>query len=132
MKHYVYCTGNKIVEVDAPAKTDYEKIINIAEKENDDIIAIEVVTKKWVSLFKQYNKLYKKCDELNLFDGDDLYRTINGYVFCRNFFVSNVTSVNVFHCFHLIHSADGLHLLIVLKLVWFNSNWQLCHFPFII
>ena len=84
MKHYVICRGGKIVEVDAPANTNYEKIINIAFEENGDVLPIEVVSKKWVSLFKQYNKLYKKCDELDLFDGNDLYREINGYDITEN------------------------------------------------
>ena len=87
MKHYVFGKVKdevfdetyKCVVVDAPSSTDYTKIEEIAEKENEGFKAFEVVTRNWAKLFKQYDKLHKKCAEQELFTDGEVYETVNGY-----------------------------------------------------
>ena len=87
MKHYVFgkvkdevfdCTY-KCVIVDAPANTNYSKIAEQAEQENEGFTTFEVVTRNWAKLYNKYSKLWVKCCLNDLFDDDVLYRTINGY-----------------------------------------------------
>ena len=87
MKHYVFGKVTdevfdntyKCVVVDAPANTNYSKIEEQAEKENEGFTTLEVVTKNWAKLYNKYSKLWVKCCLNDLFDDDVLYRTINGY-----------------------------------------------------
>lgn len=87
MKHYVFGKVKdevfdetyKCVVVDAPSSTDYSKIREQAEEENEGFIYYEVVTRKWAKLYNKYSKLWVKCYLNDLFDGDELYRNINGY-----------------------------------------------------
>lgn len=82
MKHYVFGrTGSNYncVVVDAPVKTHYSRIEEIAKNENEGFVAYEVVTGTWAKLFKQYDKLHKKCAEQELFTDGEVYETVNGY-----------------------------------------------------
>ena len=101
MKHYVFGkTGEtyKCVVVDAPSSTDYTKIEEQAEKENEGFTTFEVVTKNWAKLYKKYSKLWTQCYLKELFYDGDLYETINGYpiteeALCRCLYV-NVDDYN--------------------------------------
>jgi hypothetical protein len=87
MKHYVFGKVKdevfdetyKCVVVDAPSSTDYTKIEEQAEKENEGFTTFEVVTRNWAKLYNKYSKLWVKCTLNDLFDDDVLYREINGY-----------------------------------------------------
>lgn len=87
MKHYVFGKVKdevfdetyKCVIVDAPANTNYSKIAEQAEQENEGFTTLEVVTKNWAKLYNKYSKLWVKCCLNDLFDDDELYREINGY-----------------------------------------------------
>lgn len=100
MKHYVFGKVKdevfdetyKCVVVDAPANTSYEKIKNIAVEENEGFTAFEVVTKNWAKLYNKYSKLWVKCSLNDLFDGDELYRTINGY---------SITEIALYNCLYV-------------------------------
>lgn len=87
MKHYVFGKVKdevfdvtyKCVVVDAPSSTDYTKIEELAEQENEGFTTLEVVTKNWTKLYNKYSKLWVECCLNDLFDDDVLYREINGY-----------------------------------------------------
>lgn len=87
MKHYVFGkikdevfdVTYKCVAVDAPANTNYSKIEEQAEKENEGFTTLEVVTKNWAKLYNKYSKLWVKCCLNDLFDDDVLYEEINGH-----------------------------------------------------
>lgn len=87
MKHYVFGKVKdevfdetyKCVVVDAPSSTDYTKIEEQAEKENEGFTTFEVVTRNWAKLYNKYSKLWVKCYLKDLFFDGELYRTINGY-----------------------------------------------------
>lgn len=87
MKHYVFGKVKdevfdetyKCVIVDAPANTNYSKIAEQAEQENEGFTTLEVVTRNWAKLYNKYAKLWVKCSLNDLFDDDVLYEEINGH-----------------------------------------------------